>query len=277
MKVHDAPLVILVTRPSIVWEGIHKLLAEYGLSGVVDGEPAPGGLAEWGWRRGEGDADGDSIPELMGRLCYGSWGGAQGRVGAMDYVANILAQGHGSVLAHAVWGFVICRAGRGFTHQMVRHGVGTAISQESQHFIRYSVEGEKNALEAAICAAGIPESEREHFRVGCEDAVAAYARLWKAIRVGLPKDAKVKKIVSGAARGLLPNALESRLGFSANARALRHVCELRGTADNTLEIRLVAAQIARIMMAEAPAIFQDFSIVDGDDGHPVVASVHRKV
>ena len=277
MKIHLAPKVILVSRPSIVWDGVAELMAEYDIQQPpIALGPRTRGLTA-GWKRPDADSDGESIPELMGRLCYGSFGERQGRVGARDYVANILEGGHGSVLEHAVWGFVITRVGRGFTHQMVRHRSGVAVSQESQHFIRYSTEGEPNAPEAAVCLTGIPPALRDLFVEECEEAVQGYADLWKMIRATLPPDAKVKKIVSGAARGLLPNALESRLGFTANARALRHICELRGTEDNTLEIRLVAVAIAKIMMDEAPALFQDFAIAGGTDGHPVVTSKYRKV
>lgn len=264
MKIYDRPNVILVTRPSINLDGVRALLGEYHLA--LDD-----------WQQDAKDAEGDSIPELMGRLCYGSFGPRQGRVGAHDYIGNILRGGHGSVLEHACWGFVVCRASRGFTHQMVRHRAGFAFSQESQHFIRYSTEGEANAPEAAVCVTGIPEDLQEQTRVACEDAVSAYARLWRDLRAQFPDDAKVKKVVSGTTRGLLPNALESRIGITANARSLRHFCELRGTPDNTLEIRLVACDIASIMLSEAPAIFQDFAIIDGEDGYPVVTSIYRKV
>lgn len=278
MKIHLEPKVILVTRPSIVWDGVAELMGEeYGIQqpSIASG-PRTKELTA-GWKRSDSDSEGDSIPELFGRLCYSAWGDRQGRIGARDYIANILSGGHGSVLSHAVWGFVICHAGRGFTHQMVRHGVGTALSQESQHFIRYGEEGEKNAPEAAVCLTGIPPELHEGFIEDCRTSIRNYEKLWKNIRAMLPLDAKVKKIVSGAARGLLPNALESRLGFSANARALRHVCQLRGTEANTLEIRLVAVALTRIMLVEASSLFQDFSIGEGSDGYPIVLSKFQKV
>ena len=144
MKTFDRPKVILVTRPSIVFEGVQQLLSEYDLLSA-------------GWQRAKDDGDGDSIPELMGRLCYGSFGKRQGRIGAEPYLLNILEGGHGSVLEHANWGFVVCRASRGFTHQIVRHRAGFAFSQESQHFIKYSTEGEPRAPEAAVCVTGLSQ------------------------------------------------------------------------------------------------------------------------
>lgn len=264
MKIHDAPKVILLARPSIDWAGVAEFLAEYGM-GVDD------------WRRGSADRDGESLPELAGRACYGSFGERQGRTGAADYMEHVIGSGHGSVLEHGQWTFAVCRASRGFTHQMVRHRAGFAFSQESQHFIRYSREdAEPGSQEAALCVAGVPAEYRDIALDAASDALDAYSALWKALRSDFPPGAKVKKAVSERARGLLPCGMESRLVFSANARALRHFCELRGTAENALEIRLVAARVAQLMKEEAPAIFQDFEIGDAEDGLPTVSSRWRK-
>ncbi len=52
---------------------------------------------------------------------------------------------------------------------------------------------------------------------------------------------------------------------------------MRGNPDNTLEIRLVAVQVAAIMKVESPSAFQDVALVDGGDGHLMVQSSHPKV
>ncbi len=262
MKVHDRPLVILLTRPSIDWDGVDTLLAEYGKDAT--------------WRRSK-DSEGDSIPEMMGRLCYGSWGNRQGRIGAEAYLANILEGGHGSVLEHACWGFVVCRASRGFTHQMIRHRAGFAFSQESQHFIRYGAEDSTDGPEAACCTTGMPPGGAAVAVQACLEAVDRYEQLWKVIRAAFPPEMKAKKLTSGLARGVLPTMMESRLGFTANARALRHFCELRGSSENVEEVRIVACDVLSIMKHEAPAIFADMQIVLGEDLKPTVVSGHRKV
>jgi len=264
MKVYLQPHVILIWRPAFIIEGVKELLASYNCDIT-------------GWRRDLGDGDGDGIPELYGRMCYSSFSHLQGRVGATAYHKNILESGHGSVLETATWGFVVCGASRGYLAQQTRHRAGFAYAAESTHFERFSDGGEKGTVEPGICATGVPENLRGEFVEAAMRALTDYDRTWKAIRASFPADAKVKKIVSGSVRGLLPTALECKLGFTANARALRHLCEMRGNAENTLEIRLVAAQVAEIMLREAPAIFQDFMVSDGDDGHPVVRSEHRKV
>ena len=275
MKVFYAPKVILVGRPSIVWDGVRELMEEYG---IEQSEPRIFEGAD-GWvRHSDDDSDGDGLPELMGRLCYGSFGKAQGRVGAEAYLGHILDAGHGSVLEHANWSFVACRAGRGYTHQMVRHRAGFAYSQESTHFIKYG-DGMNGSVEARACLTGLdPDSAMAGQAAdACKLAVEAYGELWETIRQTFPEDAKVKKQVSGTARQLLPNAIESRLGFTGNARALRHFVEMRGNPSNTIEVRLVAAQVAEIMRVEAPAIFQDVAVNTDDDQLPTVTVGHHKV
>jgi thymidylate synthase (FAD) len=265
MKVHSAPLVILLASPVIRREGVTALMAEYGMPPEA-------------WKRLANDVDGDSLPELAGRVCYGSFGDRQGRTGAEAYLAHILEEKHGSVLEHGSWTFAVCRASRGYTHQQVRHRAGFAYSQESQHFIHYADDGAKGTQEPAICVTGIPEGQAREFAINeAKRSIEGYVRLWDVIRAEHPADAKVKKIVSGSSRGLLPTALESRLIFTANARAIRHEVEMRGNPDNTLEIRLVAAQLARIMSLEAPGIFQDITIIQDTDGWPTVQSKYPKV
>ena len=56
-------------------------------------------------------------------------------------------------------------------------------------------------------------------------------------------------------------------------RTLRHVIEMRTAAGAEEELRLVFDQVARIMCAEAPGLFQDFS--RSEDGSWVPE--HRKV
>lgn len=56
----------------------------------------------------------------------------------VDYLDNILKQGHGSVLAHAWFTYAINGCSRVFTGENNRHGVGTAISARSMRYVRYT-------------------------------------------------------------------------------------------------------------------------------------------
>ena len=83
----------------------------------------------------------------------------------------------------------------------------------------------------------------------------------------------VKKEVTSALRRLAPIGLSTDIIWTANVRTLRHVIEMRTAQGAEEELRLVFDEIARIMQAEAPDLFQDFT--RQDDGSWVPE--HHKV
>ena len=66
----------------------------------------------------------------------------------------------------------------------------------------------------------------------------------------------VKKYSS--ARSSLPNATETKIVITANARALRHFFEMRGALDGDWEMRKVACALYNIVNVDAPSLFADF-------------------
>ncbi|MBV9282776.1 MAG: FAD-dependent thymidylate synthase, partial [Chloroflexi bacterium] len=90
-----------------------------------------------------------------------------------------------------------------------------------------------------------------------------------------PRDRRIKG--REAARSVLPNAVESKIFFSANARALRHIIEYRGDSFAEAEIRRLAVMLLRIMQMEAPVLFGDYTIVRLPDGSEAVLTDHKKV
>jgi thymidylate synthase (FAD) len=251
------PKVYLVSRPALNWEGIAQLLVDaYGDDGN-----------SFKWRRDRYASDGEWLCELMGRLCYNSFGEKQGRTNTKDYLENILDLGHGSVLEHASYSFVVTQCTRGFTHQLVRHR-HCAISQESQHF---NVYGE----DARLCFPGKgsdPDIKNlvQLVRNYLGDAGKQICEMARRV-------AGKKKDVCAYTRDTLPNCVESKIGFTGNIRALRHFVEVRGSRSNIPEIRMVAAQVLDHMRAFAPLCFPDYTVETGDDGYPVISSKWRKV
>jgi thymidylate synthase (FAD) len=65
--------------------------------------------------------------------------------------------------------------------------------------------------------------------------------------------------VTSALRRLAPIGLSTDIIWTANARTLRHVIEMRTDPGAEEELRLVFDKIARIMQVEAPLLFQDFA------------------
>ena len=65
---------------------------------------------------------------------------------------------------------------------------------------------------------------------------------------------------------MLPNATETKIFVTVNARALRHFIELRGSRHAETEIRKLAVALLEIMKREAPHLFGDYELTALPDG-----------
>jgi thymidylate synthase (FAD) len=94
---------------------------------------------------------------------------------------------------------------------------------------------------------------------------------------GEPDKTLRRKLARQAARSVLPNATETKIFVTANARALRHFIELRGNRAAEVEIRNLAIKVLQLMQKEAPHIFGDYQLVPLPDGTFEAVTEHRKV
>jgi thymidylate synthase (FAD) len=256
------PSVFVIARPSIDLDGMRAYLQDVG------GE-------SWLERRlqeADGSPNGGLIVEFGGRACYRSWepglnvNVTKVRTDQREYFANILRSAHGSVLEHANYSFAIRNCSRVFTHELIRHRAGSAFSQESLRYVRLTDIGFRvpPALEPVREQVLSIVEQLEEFQVQA-------AKELGIDQEGIPFH--VKKEVTSALRRLAPTGLSTDIIWTANVRTLRHVIEMRTAEGAEEELRLVFDQVARIMQAEAPGLFQDF--VRHDDGCWVPE--HRKV
>jgi thymidylate synthase (FAD) len=243
------PTVFLLARPSIDVEGMRGYLADVGGESWLkrrldEADGAPNG--------------GELIVEFGGRACYRSWepglnpNVTKVRTDQREYFANILRSAHGSVLEHANWSFALRNVSRVFTHELVRHRAGSAFSQESLRYVRLTDIGFRvpPALEPVREQVLSIVEQLEEFQVSAAEQLGIDAQ-------GVPFH--VKKEVTSALRRLAPIGLSTDILWTANARTLRHVIEMRTAEGAEEELRLVFDQIARIMQDEAPGLFQDFT------------------
>ena len=86
-----------------------------------------------------------------------------------------------------------------------------------------------------------------------------------------------RKWARQAARSVLPNATETKIFVTANARALRHFIEMRGNKHADTEIRKLANAVLILMRQESPNLFGDYWMSDLLDGTHEAATYHRKV
>ena len=250
------PTVYLVGRASINVEQIDRFLADHGVSWETDTEVGA-----------------EKLVEMAGRLCYMSYG--RGRKTNREYIGHLIEMAHGSVLEHAVWNFVITGISRSCSHELVRHRAGFGYSQLSQ---RYVDESEAGFIEPDCIA----EDEELH-RIWLEAIQAArrayrelVARLQERFR-DVPDRTLRRKLARQAARSVLPNATETKIFVTANARALRHFIEMRASEHADVEIRKVAVKMLQILQREAPNIFGDYELVPLADGTLAARTPHRKV
>jgi thymidylate synthase (FAD) len=248
-----SPQVFLVARPSIDWAAVEHYLEAVGGSAWRERIAALGDRPE-----------GESLIEFMGRMCYRSWAPGlnpnvtQVRRDSAAYLLNVLTSGHGSVLEHATYTFVFHHVSRVFTHELVRHRVGVAISQESLRYVRLTdIPFEHSAFvredPALLEAANDLLQRSEEFQRLAAD------------KTGITEDGVPfhrKKEITSAMRRYVPDGVATSIGWTANVRAIRHTIELRTAPAAEDEIRRVFDQVAHLMAAEIPALFADF---DRDD------------
>ncbi len=189
---------------------------------------------------------GELIVEFGGRSCYRSWepglnpNVTRVRTDQREYFANILRSAHGSVLEHANWSFALRNVSRVFTHELVRHRAGSAFSQESLRYVRLTDIGFRvpPALEPVREQVLSIVEQLEEFQISAAE------------QLGIDQDGvpfHVKKEVTSALRRLAPIGLSTDILWTANARTLRHVIEMRTADGAEEELRLVFDTIARIM------------------------------
>jgi len=218
--------------------------------------------------------DGERLAEFAGRLCYMSQRNPASR-STRDYLENIKKQGHGSVLEHANYTLLLEGVSRSLTHELVRHRAGFAYSQLSQ---RYVDESEANfVIPPAVIG---DESLESAWRAQIESAQRAYVAMVDALMDRYRwVDDKVhrRKMAREAARALLPNATETKIVVTANARAWRTMLELRSSEGAELEIRRLAVLLVRLMQGEAAGFFSDFEIYAASDRREAARVGYHKV
>ncbi|OGC37660.1 thymidylate synthase, flavin-dependent [candidate division WWE3 bacterium RBG_16_52_45] len=256
------PKVFLVGETRVVEEGLQAYLIHLG-------------VPDW---QTDSPSDAEKLIEVMGRLCYRSFepglnpNVTKVREGSASYLGNILKTAHGSVIEHPMMNFIFADVSRVFTHELVRHRAGVAISQESLRFVRLENLGQ-----------WLPTVIRED-QEATEIFVRTFEQLEK-LQVELAKHFKLdepgvpfhfKKVVTSAMRRIAPDGLATTIGWSANPRALRWVLEMRTDPSAEEEIRLVFGKVGEIVVARYPNLFGDFT-VEVVDGLPCYRPASRKV
>lgn len=241
------------------------IIAETKLNvlGLIDALTAMG-VEDW-----ETDTHNDAqvLTEFAGKSCYMSFSLDMNKnltkVGGRnnhDYIQKgIIATEHGSVLEHSTVTFFFRNVSRVFTHELVRHRVGSAYSQVSGRYVRndridYWLPSEIR---------GTPAAGYFH---ACFSMMENWsAKLEEIFDVQNLKDFGLKKKLTSAFRRILGNGQANHIVATFNHRTIRHLIKLRTNRHAEEEIRLVFNQVYEQVNERYPAIYADarLEMVDG--------------
>lgn len=241
-----SPKIYLVSESSFFDAAVTDFLSDEGVA----------------WRKSLSAAEVENAIEIAGRICYMSFSNKQSPKDNFEYIRNLIENGHESVLEHVSWSFLISGVSRGFTHQLVRHRVGFSYSQLSQQY--YDESNANVVLPNGYMDDGF---DKAAWLKAIETAFVAYREIISSFKSGVGASKKEKnRDVMTVARSVLPNAVESKIYVTANARALRHFLDVRGGIEGDWEMREVSRLLYEIVSVRAPSIFADFGLVRLADG-----------
>ena len=225
--------------------------------------------------------DSSQLCKMAGQLCYASFGPRRTtNENAAAYFERLTSAGHGSVLEHANFSFLLYGISRSVTHELVRHRAGVGISQISQRYVSGRV----------LRFVERPEYQDDlelhaFFEERADRAAAEYEamadRLLERQKSGAALlDAEHKtdarKKVQQTARSVLPNETEAPMVFTGNVRALRHIIEMRADGHAESEIRTLAARLFLCLATADPILFGDYELQSLPDGTFEVKTEYRK-
>ena len=186
----------------------------------------------------------DKTVAMSARLCYSPIGAAELEETISDeqtgkLVRKLVNMGHFSTLEHVSFTFAIEGVSRVLTHQLVRHRIAS-YSQQSQRYVQE--HNFANIMPPSISAR--PEAKAKFEAINKE--IQRLYTEWT--EMGIPAE---------DARYILPNAAETKIVVTMNARALHHFFELRCCSRAQWEIRALAEKMLLEVKKIAPALFEN--------------------
>lgn len=194
-------------------------------------------------------SDTDALAEAAGRLCYKSFNRPNPATRSnADYLANILAQQHESVLEHASVTFLVRGVSRALLTELTRHR-HLSFSVVSQRYVDY-------AETAPVLPPAVVNADAETADLVSYAYVHSRA-VYVALVAKLAEQGLSRKAAREAARCVLPNAAPVDMIVTGNLRAWRDVLRKRWHVAADAEIRLFAGLVLDHLANLAPNSVQD--------------------
>jgi len=239
MKIKTEPEIYIIGRPSFDYGNASIFLERNGLSNHMLEEMS--------------GTDADNICEMSTRLCYLSF--EKGR-DSKAFFENIFEMEHTSTIEHAVWTLIIAGVSRSFTHELVRHRAGFSYSQLSQRYVDES----DVAFVMPPLIQDLSEEEQQTWKDTMFSALESYKSQVednmeylrdKAPFLATNRLTNIRKRAREAARSVLPNATETYIAVTANARAWNWFIKLRGGAGADREMQKVSEAVYEVLKHES--------------------------
>lgn len=193
----------------------------------------------------------EEVVAAAAKLCYSpsDIGSLRKRIKTQDqksFVEKLMKMGHLSPIEHVSFTFAIEGISRACSHQLVRHRLAS-YSQQSQRYLNES-KGFDYVIPPAIKA---DPALKKYF----EDFMAQSQRTYEEIINRLHERGIQGELANQDARFVLPNAAETKIMVTMNARELLHFFRTRCCRRSQWEIRQVAEEMLNICKKMAPTLF----------------------
>lgn len=209
----------------------------------------------------------EKLVAAAAKLCYSKTGasGLMDRLSddQVDNFLNVLMElGHDSPLEHMSFTFAIEEVSRVLTHQLVRHRMAS-YSQQSQRYVKLdqfefvvppAIKANDQALELYNKTMAADQKAYDELV-----AILQSAHLEALTATGIDEKkatAQAEKMAIEDARYVFPNACETKIVMTMNARSLINFFEHRCCERAQWEIRELADGMLKAVKGVAPTVFK---------------------
>lgn len=212
--------------------------------------------------------DGEKLIAAAAKLCYSSVGISEieenlNEDNTEKFLQHLINLNHESPIEHVSFTFAVEGVSRTLTHQLVRHRIAS-FSQQSQRYVKLeqfeyimppAIENNEEAK--ALFKQAMSEDQKYYDKI---TNILFEENYKKYIDLGLKeKEAKSKaeKESIEDARYIFPNACESKIVFTMNARTLLNFFRLRCCNRAQWEIRELATEMLKEVRGIYPTLFKN--------------------
>lgn len=210
--------------------------------------------------------DPERLVAAAAKLCYSDTGAGALRDGltgekTQKFLELLMSMGHESPIEHVTFTFAVEGVSRSLLAQITRHRIAS-FSVQSQRYVK-----KNEFLYITPPAIGGDEALRARYEAAMAQCFGQYQALADALEQryfaeltaqGVPEKAarsRAEKTAIEDARYVLPNACETKLLMTMNARSLHNFFRLRCCGRAQWEIRELAWQMLTLCRAAAPTLF----------------------